>query len=107
MLAAPERRPDVPGSSATARGRFWTSRASKRDRRTRACGVLPRDHRVLEEFGEIIWTRRSRRELRDTVLRQRAFDEGGDISRRVADRLEPVRRLQLLHEPGDPIGQDI
>jgi hypothetical protein len=41
------------------------------------------------------------------MLRKRAFDERSNVGRRVADRLETVRRLQPLHVPRQPVGKNL
>ena len=41
--------------------------------------ILPSDHGITEDLGEVFRPKRARRELGDAVLRERALDERRDI----------------------------
>ena len=67
--------------------------------------VSPDPQRGFEEFFEVFGGGGARGELGHTVLGERAFDEGGDVSGRIAERAESFRQVQSIHEPSDPIGE--
>ena len=48
---------------------------------------------------------RPRRQLRHTMLRQRALHQRRNIRGRITDGAQAVRRLQPLHEPRDAVGE--
>src|SRR5262245_48123846 len=75
-------------------GQFWPS-------------PLPNFHGAAEELRELGFAGGAGGKLGDTVLGERAGDEGRNIGFGVADGGEAAGHLQNLHEVNDTVGEDL
>ena len=68
---------------------------------------LPQGHGLFEQICQLVGIGGDRREFGDAVLRQGAFDEGGDVVVAKTEGGQAVWHFQFFHEVNDLFGQDL